>query len=108
MEIYKINYASISDLLFHIITSFSLMPFYSLYLFKGYAYIYEIISESLIIFHYTKTNLEAGIYVFNATNFELKKQSSFPKFTEANQFVIIFKKILNDAILEEFLEEIES
>jgi len=103
METYKIEYSSIYDLIFYLISIQGLMPFYTLKVYKGYVYFYEMLGECITL-HYTKSNIESGIYIFDTLKINLKKQESIPKIIEQNQFIIIFNKLEKDTLFNEIIE----
>lgn len=103
MEVYRIFYENIFDLIFHAISLMPLSPFYTLNRFKDLAYFYEAISDSITL-HYAKSNIEPAIYLFDSSRLELIKQKSLPRFTEHGCYIVIFKKIEEDTLLKEILE----
>lgn len=104
MEVYKIHYANVFDLILHVISLMPLSPFYTLNRYKDFVYFYEAMSDSITL-HYAKANIEPAIYVFDTSKLELKKQNALPKFVEHGCYIVIFKKIEEDSLLSETLEE---
>ncbi|HLI46371.1 MAG TPA: hypothetical protein VKU94_04180 [Geobacterales bacterium] len=104
METYRIFYSNIYDLILYAISLFPISPFYTLNRYKDYIYFYESISDGVAL-HYSKTNLEPAIYIFDTTKLELRKQSSMPKFIEQGCYILVIKKIDEDTLFLEALEE---
>ncbi len=103
MEFYKIYYENVYDLIFHLVSTMPFSPFYTLNKLKDITYFYEAYAESITL-HYTKSNIEPAIYVFDSSKLELKKQSSLPKFVEHGCYIVVLKKIGEDSLLKEILE----
>jgi len=104
MDIYRIYYSNVYDLILHAISLMPLSPFYTLNKYKDFVYFYEPFSEGIIL-HYSKANFEPSIYIFDATKLELKKQASMPKFIEQGSYILVLKKIDEDTLFREALEE---
>jgi hypothetical protein len=105
MDITLIQYKNIYDLIFSLISEYSLQPFYTLNKYKGIVYFYEAIAEVPAI-HYTKFDIESGTYIYDIIKNNLIKQENMPKFTEQGQFVIIIKALMKDTLVDSILEQL--
>jgi len=106
MEVYKIKFKNVADLICHVISATTiLLPFYTLNFYKGYVYFTEFIGECAVIY-YTKSEITPSVYIFDATNFSLKKHQGIPKFTEQNQYIIYINEVEKDDLFEQEIENL--